>query len=122
MYTNDDVAKLVVEIEKRKSEPDDVVTVDLSAVEIGAPSAFGLAVDLYDPVSGQIMTICRPHRTDVAQSEIFLTADQAAVEIMQARMRRVRHDHAHGLVPPVVAKPAPAPVPAAPLKPTPVPT
>lgn len=87
MYTKDDVAKLLEAIGKLVFDP---------AIEVGTPDEFGLGVDIFDPVSGQIITVARPHRSDIGQPEILLTAEQVAVAVTQARSRRLHEDRARG--------------------------
>ena len=49
MYTKDDVARLIAEIAKRKAaKADEHTTTDLSALEIGTATQFGLAVGCLD--------------------------------------------------------------------------
>lgn len=89
MYTKDDVAKLVEDIGKIKMEP---------GLEVGEVFMFGLALDVFDPVSGQVITVARPHRSDVGAPEILLTAEQLATAISQARTSRLQSDKAKGVV------------------------
>jgi hypothetical protein len=87
MYTKDDVARLVSDLGEQKLEP---------GVEVGEPRHFGLAVDVFDPVSGEVLTIARPHRHDTGQTEILLSAKQAAQAVLQARARRLHTARAAG--------------------------
>lgn len=79
---------------------------DLGEIEVGEPFCFGLSLDMFDPVSGRIFTVCRPHRGDIAwpQHEIFLTRNQVAVAIAQARADRANSDRALGVVTPEQAE------------------
>jgi hypothetical protein len=65
-------------------------------VEMGTPDAFGLGLDLLDPVSGQIITVFRPQRSDIGQSEIALTAPQVAQAVAAARANRLHAVRAAG--------------------------
>ena len=127
MYTKEDVQRLVADIGKRKSaKPEDgkpatatdvpasyignrdvvagvdpsVPSVDMSAIELGEPYMFGLALDLFDPVSGQVFAVCRPHRMDVGDPEVFLTPNQIAAEVASARMKKLHDDRSSGIVVP----------------------
>jgi hypothetical protein len=73
--------------------------VDLSKLELSEPYRFGLSLEAYDPESGHVITICRPHRMDIADPEIFLTPTQLANAVLSVRSRRL-HDERAGLVPP----------------------
>jgi hypothetical protein len=94
MYTKEDVSALVDEVKKL-----DLGKSDLGPLEF-SEGRFGLEVDLYDPVSGQIVTICQPARRDVAQPEIFLTPFEVAREVASLRRGRIHQDRAAGIVPP----------------------
>jgi hypothetical protein len=74
--------------------------VDLSALEIGEPYMFGLALDVFDPISGEVFAVTRPHRMGVAEPELFLTPRQLASEVMSARQARLYSDRAAGLINP----------------------
>jgi hypothetical protein len=74
--------------------------VDLSTLEIGEPYMFGLALDVFDPISGEVFAVTRPHRMGVAEPELFLTPRQLASEVMSARHARLYSDRAAGLVNP----------------------
>lgn len=87
MYTKDDVARLVTDFGSHKFDP---------GVEMGEPGCFGLCLALHDPVSGQVITLARPARTDIGQSEILLTADQVAVAVAGARANRLHAVRAAG--------------------------
>ena len=65
---------------------------------------FGLELLAYDPVSGQVITVCRPHRVDVGQAEICLTPKEFAAAVATARTARVGYDRAHGIVAPLTAE------------------
>jgi hypothetical protein len=80
MHTKDDVARLVSDLGNVKLDP---------PVELGKPDCFGLALDLFDPVSGQVMTLARPARSDNGQSEIMLTAAQVGAAVVNARIARL---------------------------------
>ena len=75
--------------------------VDLSALEMGEPSHFGLTVHAYDPVSGEAFVVCRPHIAQIGQSEIFLTPNQLATAVAEARVNRLHRDRAMGIVAPL---------------------
>src|SRR6202051_3438703 len=79
-FTKDDVARLVSELNADKLDP---------PVEIGSPSTFGLELELYDPVSGEIFTLARPHRGDIGQVEVLLTAAQVRHAVAAARVARL---------------------------------
>jgi hypothetical protein len=81
MYTKDDVARLVSELGEQKLDP---------ALEVGEPTHFGLALDVFDPVSHEIITLARPHRRDTGQSEILLSAKQAVQAVLSARAHRLQ--------------------------------
>lgn len=91
MYTKDDVANLVSELGKREFSP---------PIEVGSPDCFGLGLEVFDPVSGQIITAARPHRSDLGEEEIHRTADEVAVAIAQARANRASLDRARGYASP----------------------
>jgi hypothetical protein len=74
--------------------------VDLSTLEIGEPYMFGLALDVFDPISGEVFAVTRPHRMGVAEPELFLTPRQLASEVMSARQARLYSDRAAGLINP----------------------
>jgi hypothetical protein len=103
MYTKDDVAKLVAEVGELNLNP---------PLEVSEPLSFGLEVDLFDPVSGHILTLCRPHRPDIGESEIRLTAAQVASTVAGLRIAKLHADRAAGILPP-----KPAEEPAAPAEP-----
>jgi hypothetical protein len=101
MYTKDDVAKLVGEVGELKLDP---------PLEVSEPISFGLQVDLFDPVSGHILTLCRPQRADIGQSEILLTAAQVGAAVAGMRIAKLHADRAAGILPPAAeAKPAEQP-------------
>ena len=75
--------------------------VDLSALEMGEPSHFGLTVHAYDPVSGETFVVARPHIAQIGQSEIFLTPNQLATAVASARVNRLHRDRAMGFVAPL---------------------
>jgi hypothetical protein len=80
MYSKDDVAALVADLGNLKLAP---------AVECGEAHSFGLGLDVFDPVSGQIMTVARPQRADIGQAEILMTAAQVGSAIASARHARL---------------------------------
>jgi len=80
MYTKEHVAALVDQIKAHKIEP---------PVELTETHSFGLGLELFDPVSHQIITVARPHRADIGQSEILLSAPQVAQAVAGARMTRL---------------------------------
>lgn len=87
MYTKDQVRILAGQIEALNIDP---------AIEVAAPDAFGLGLDIFDPVSGQIITVFRPQRSDIGQSEIALTAAQVAQAVAAARTTRLHAVRAAG--------------------------
>lgn len=87
MYHKDHVAALASALGEYKIDP---------PVELGTPDAFGLGLELFDPVSGQIITVARPARTDLSQSEILLTPMQVAQAVTSARMNRLHQVRAAG--------------------------
>jgi hypothetical protein len=87
MYSKDYVTALVASLGALTFDP---------AVEVGSPDAFGLGLDLFDPVSGQIITVARPQRADIGQSEILLTPAQVAQAVNGARMNRLHQVRAAG--------------------------
>lgn len=97
MYSKEDVAALAKELGKREFDP---------PIVVGEPYRFGLALEVYDPVSGLVVTACRPHRSDIGEPEIALTADQVAAAVATARANRERRDRALGIVSPEDAKAA----------------
>lgn len=80
MYRKERVAATLDQINALNIDP---------AVEVGTPDAFGLGLDIFDPVSGQIITVFRPQRSDIGQSEIALTAAQIAQAVAAARTVRL---------------------------------
>jgi hypothetical protein len=86
MFKQDDVKRLVDEFGAIKLDP---------GVETEI-SQFGLSAHLFDPVSGQIITLARPHRADIGQSEIMLTAAQAAGAVASARTKHLHDVRAMG--------------------------
>jgi hypothetical protein len=88
MYTKDDVAKLLADIAELKLDP---------PLEVGQALSFGLEVDLFDPVSGQILTACRPQRTDIGETEIRLTAAQVGSAVAGMRLAKLHSDRALGI-------------------------
>jgi hypothetical protein len=87
MYTKDRVAATLDQINALNIDP---------GVEVGTPDAFGLGLDIFDPVSGQIITVFRPQRSDIGQSEIALTAPQVAQAVAAARTARLHAVRAAG--------------------------
>lgn len=87
-HTKEDVQKLVSEISDLKS-----------GIEIGEPYMFGLALDVFDPVSGEVFAVCRPHRRDIGQPEVLLTSAQVVAEVTNARTVRLHNERA-GMIPP----------------------
>ena len=87
MYTKEDVARLVSDLDEQKLDP---------PVEVGEPRDFGLGLDVFDPVSGEILTLARPHRHDTGQPEIFLSPKQAVQAVLGARARRLHYARAAG--------------------------
>lgn len=73
--------------------------IDLADIELGEPYMFGLALDIFDPVSGEVLRVCRPHRRDTGEGEVFLTPNQIAGAISNARSHRLHNERA-GLIAP----------------------
>jgi hypothetical protein len=86
MYTKDDVAHLVTDFGALKIDP---------AVEIET-GQFGLVVYAFDPVSGQVITLAQPHRADIGQPMILLTAEQASGAVAAARAQHLHNVKAAG--------------------------
>jgi hypothetical protein len=55
---------------------------------IGEPTHFGLGFDVFDPNSGLVMTAARPHRTDIGEEAILLTASAVVHAIVAARQHQ----------------------------------
>lgn len=89
MLTKEDVASLASAVGELKLDP---------AVEIETSGLFGLSAYLYDPISGQIITLAQPQRIDVGQSEILLTPLQAAAAVVAARAAHAHNIRAAGFV------------------------
>lgn len=111
MFTKDDVAKLVSDLGERKIDP---------PLELGEPHSFGLGLDALDPVSGHILTLARPHRADIGQTEILRTVDHVVAHVQGLRLANLHARRAAGeFVPtkseetPAEPQPAPEPQPAA---------
>ena len=75
--------------------------------EVGAPTHFGLGLEVHDPVAGQIIIVARPHRSDIGQEQILLSPAQVAAAVTSARITRTNQDRAHGVLPLVVVVPTP---------------
>lgn len=90
MYDKDAVKKLIADLGKFATE---------EGFELGDPYMFGLAYDVYDPVSGQVIAVCRPHRREWGEQEIMRTPEQVAAEVASARAWRKNDDMAHGRPP-----------------------
>lgn len=104
MYTKEDVQRLVSDLGAVKSGKaltgeQHMHNVDFSEVEIGEPYMFGLALDIFDPVSGEVLRVCRPRHRATGEAEIFMTPTQIAAAIADARSFRLHNERA-GLVPP----------------------
>lgn len=87
MYTKDDVAKLVQEVGELKLDP---------PLEIGEALVFGLEVEAFEPVTGQVITLCRPQRQDIGETEIFVTAEALANHVATMRAHVMLSDRASG--------------------------
>jgi hypothetical protein len=87
MYRKEAVATLAGALSELALDP---------PIEIGTPDCFGLALDLYDPLSGQVITVARPARSDIGQGEVLLTPQAAVQAITSARMTRVHQVRAQG--------------------------
>lgn len=86
MFTRADVAHLIDALHETNFDP---------AVDIEA-GQFGLAAYLFDPLSGQIITLAQPHRVDVGQPEILLSPMQAAHAVAAARQTHLLNIRAQG--------------------------
>jgi hypothetical protein len=73
--------------------------VDFAGIEIGEPYMFGLALDAFDPESGEVLRVCRPRHRDTGEAEVFLTPAQLASAVASARSVRLHNERA-GLIPP----------------------
>lgn len=87
MHTKEDVARLVSDLGAVKIDP---------PVELGKPDCFGLALDLFDPLSGQVLALARPARADIGQPAILLTAAQVGVAVAAARTARLHQVRSAG--------------------------
>ena len=87
MFTKDHVAALASALGALNLDP---------PVELTDAHSFGLGLDLFDPVSHQIITVARPQRADIGQSEILLTPAQVAQAVAGARMNRLHAVRAAG--------------------------
>lgn len=86
MFNKDDVAHLLDALGSLNIEP----AVDLDQGQ------FGLSAHLHDPVSGQIITLAQPHRSDVGQPEILLSPTQAAGAVASARQTHLHNIRSMG--------------------------
>jgi hypothetical protein len=68
--------------------------IDLSDIEVGQPYMFGLALDIFDPESGEVLRVCRPHRRDTGEAEVFLTPNQIAASVAASRTTRLHNERA----------------------------
>lgn len=75
MFNQDDVKRLVDEVGALKLDP---------AVQIES-TMFGLSAVLFDPQTGQVMTLAQPQRVDVGQSEVFYTPMQVLTAVQAGR-------------------------------------
>jgi hypothetical protein len=91
MHSKEDVENLAADLGKLDLDP---------KVVVGEPEVFGLSLDVYDPVSGEVITAARPHRRDVGESGVLLTADQVFAHVASARVGKLHADRAAGIVPP----------------------
>ena len=97
-YTKKDVADLASGLSGPAS---------VGGYEVGAPTHFGLGLEVHDPVAGQIIIVARPHRSDIGQEQILLSPAQVAAAVSSARITRTNQDRAHGVLPLVVVVPTP---------------
>ena len=86
MFTKDDVKHTLDQVGTAKIDP----AVETEVIQ------FGLAAHLFDPVSGQIITIAQPRRFDSGQSEILLTPTQAVAAVAAARVAHLHNVRAAG--------------------------
>lgn len=125
MFTKDDVQRLIADIGAAKPGTEESVVpvaedgkavrwignrdvnlatpatdlnVDLTALEMGEPYMFGLALDAFDPVSGQVFVVTRPHIQNSTQPEVFVTLRQLAAEVGNARMAKLHSDRLAGVL------------------------
>jgi hypothetical protein len=78
--------RVILALEAVKRLYDDLVPLaDKHAFVIGPLIHFGLGFDVFDPISGLVMTAARPHRTDVGEEPILLTAAGVVHAIIAAR-------------------------------------
>jgi hypothetical protein len=94
-YTDKDVSNYVAELGKLATELGFVV---------GEPHTFGLGLDIFDPVSGHVITVVRPRRRDLGVPEVLLNLDQVRAAVAGARTYRANEDRANGIVTPEAAK------------------
>jgi hypothetical protein len=52
---------------------------------IGPPTHFGMGFDVFDPNSGLVMTAARPHRSDVGEEAVLLSAGAVVQAVIAAR-------------------------------------
>lgn len=82
------------DVEKHVS---DIRNAGIEGIEIGEPYMFGLALQVFDPVSGQVIQVCRPHRSDLGQPEILLPVAQVAAAVTGARNAQLQQDRNRGI-------------------------
>lgn len=92
-YSKDDVQQLIKDLGEHQGGDDGM------DFEIGEPHTFGLALDVFDPVSEELITAARPARRDSGIPEILMTAEQVVAAIAAARHGRANEDRAHGREP-----------------------
>jgi hypothetical protein len=85
MHTKDDVKQLLDHIGESKIEPG--VETDVSQ--------FGLGAHLFDPISGEIITVAQP-QTSGGQPQVLLTAEQAVHAVGVARTAHLQKIRADG--------------------------
>lgn len=88
MYTKDDVARIAEDIAGRDIEP---------PIEVGESYDFGLSLDVFDPVSGHIITVARPHRPDIGQTQILRSGEEVARDVAAGRITKLHAERAAGV-------------------------
>jgi hypothetical protein len=86
-YNADDVMNYAAELAALAAE---------LGLKVSKPFLFGLALEIYDPISSAVITVVRPQRRDVGQSEVILNLDQARAAVVNARAAKLAEDrHLH---------------------------
>jgi hypothetical protein len=55
---------------------------------IGEPYAFGMGLDVFDPETGVILTVARPHRRDIGEEPIVMSAPGVVHSITTSRQHQ----------------------------------